>query len=192
MFVVVGGNDPAEFGAYSLDAKFRVPTCGDAHIDAFAPYFEECDDGNTVSGDGCSAACAVQTDEIEPDNGQAGSADACPTDGQYWYARIFPEGDQDYLTFDVMQAGSSIEATTYDLGDGGCDGHLLDTLLTLYGPNDEGLQTVLPNDDSGNGTCSHVVAASVFAGTYYVLVQAGPNASPKTFAYALQVVVTPP
>jgi cysteine-rich repeat protein len=37
-----------------------VPACGNGRVDAG----EECDDGNRVAGDGCSAACRVETGEI--------------------------------------------------------------------------------------------------------------------------------
>jgi cysteine-rich repeat protein len=33
------------------------PHCGDGILQ---PGFEECDDGNHASGDGCSAACKVE------------------------------------------------------------------------------------------------------------------------------------
>jgi cysteine-rich repeat protein len=35
-----------------------VPRCGDSKIDGL--WGEECDDGNTTAGDGCSAACKVE------------------------------------------------------------------------------------------------------------------------------------
>lgn len=34
--------------------------CGDGVADQFGGYQEECDDGNNVDGDGCSAACTVE------------------------------------------------------------------------------------------------------------------------------------
>jgi cysteine-rich repeat protein len=36
--------------------RVEVPTCPDGHVDAG----EQCDDGNTVNGDGCSSTCRVE------------------------------------------------------------------------------------------------------------------------------------
>ncbi len=36
-----------------------LPRCGDGIVDDAAPYNEECDDGNLVDGDGCSANCKL-------------------------------------------------------------------------------------------------------------------------------------
>jgi fibro-slime domain-containing protein len=38
----------------------NVPRCGDGRVDGL--WGEECDDGNTVSNDGCSAACQLEID----------------------------------------------------------------------------------------------------------------------------------
>ena len=35
-----------------------VPRCGDAKVDGV--WGEECDDGNSTAGDGCSSACKVE------------------------------------------------------------------------------------------------------------------------------------
>jgi cysteine-rich repeat protein len=35
-----------------------VPRCGDGKVDSL--YGEACDDGNTVSNDGCSATCQLE------------------------------------------------------------------------------------------------------------------------------------
>jgi len=39
------------------------PYCGDGIVNAA----ETCDDGNNVSGDGCSAGCMIETSQIEPE-----------------------------------------------------------------------------------------------------------------------------
>ena len=38
--------------------RTAAATCGDGTLDTEAPFGEECDDGNNVSGDGCSDRCA--------------------------------------------------------------------------------------------------------------------------------------
>jgi cysteine-rich repeat protein len=64
----------------------NLPQCGNGQREAC----EECDDGNTESGDGCSAACLVESagecgnGEVEPgeecDDGNTESGDGCTAD----------------------------------------------------------------------------------------------------------------
>jgi cysteine-rich repeat protein len=83
---------------YSKTDNFKVrnevsippppPVCGDGHLDEG----EQCDDGNTVSGDGCSADCKIETppppvcgdghlDQGEEcDDGNTVSGDGCSAD----------------------------------------------------------------------------------------------------------------
>ncbi|WP_437477955.1 DUF4215 domain-containing protein [Sorangium sp. So ce1014] len=58
--IVVDARTRADAGPYTLELDFSPATCGDRTISA--P--EQCDDGNTVSGDGCSAACTVEVDDV--------------------------------------------------------------------------------------------------------------------------------
>ncbi|UCC29837.1 MAG: DUF4215 domain-containing protein [Phycisphaerales bacterium] len=54
--VGLGGEDIAGFGVDEMIMYWEIqlaPSCGDGHVDPG----EECDDGNTVDGDGCSANC---------------------------------------------------------------------------------------------------------------------------------------
>jgi cysteine-rich repeat protein len=79
-----GQDDPTTANTPSMDAAFRTfvldQVCGDGTEQA--P--EDCDDGNTVSGDGCSAACTLETcgdglvnDGEACDDGAALSGDGC-------------------------------------------------------------------------------------------------------------------
>ncbi|MBX3260707.1 MAG: DUF4215 domain-containing protein [Labilithrix sp.] len=43
-------------GAFTLDVTVKAEDCGDGVVGGV----EECDDGNTTSGDGCSAACKLE------------------------------------------------------------------------------------------------------------------------------------
>ncbi|MCB1530810.1 MAG: DUF4215 domain-containing protein [Rhodospirillales bacterium] len=53
-----------------------LPRCGDGIVDDAAPYNEECDDGNTLGGDGCSTHCKISdatqsgVKEIRPEGGR--------------------------------------------------------------------------------------------------------------------------
>jgi cysteine-rich repeat protein len=48
-------------GAFQLDAAFD-PACGNGFVSEWAG--EECDDGNTEAGDGCSPYCTIEYDVI--------------------------------------------------------------------------------------------------------------------------------
>jgi cysteine-rich repeat protein len=54
-FLIVDGT--SGMGPFSLKASLRPPGCGDS----FKVSPEECDDGNLVSGDGCSATCRLES-----------------------------------------------------------------------------------------------------------------------------------
>lgn len=47
-------------GAYALDISLTAPACGDGVLNPD----EDCDDGNTVSGDGCTSTCLVETTSL--------------------------------------------------------------------------------------------------------------------------------
>jgi len=55
-FVIVDGVGGKQ-GAYTVDVQVDAVACGDA----LAQWPEQCDDGNTVAGDGCSASCMLET-----------------------------------------------------------------------------------------------------------------------------------
>lgn len=58
VWVVVDTKTDADFGRFTLDLTVSESTCGDG---VFVPGTEQCDDGNTASGDGCSATCQLET-----------------------------------------------------------------------------------------------------------------------------------
>ncbi|MBS2015973.1 MAG: DUF4215 domain-containing protein [Deltaproteobacteria bacterium] len=57
IYVYVDGNTSSK-GLYVLDATLTPSACGNGKIDSG----EECDDGNTTAGDGCSPTCAIERD----------------------------------------------------------------------------------------------------------------------------------
>ncbi|MCW5832280.1 MAG: DUF4215 domain-containing protein [Labilithrix sp.] len=67
LWVVVDTASADDFGRFTLDLELTPSGCGDGFFVPSAT--EECDDGNTVSGDGCSATC-----KLEP----LAAADTCP------------------------------------------------------------------------------------------------------------------
>lgn len=58
LYVFVDGEE-AKLGLFTLEATLTASACGNGKLDTN----EECDDGNTDGGDGCSATCAVERNE---------------------------------------------------------------------------------------------------------------------------------
>ena len=169
--------------AYVLDVQLLAPGCGDRFLD----MGEQCDDGNTASGDGCSATCQLEgNSEIEPNDGTATATplitDAVATPVASVWGVVMSSTDDDVFSV-VVPAGYHIRAEITD-GFGGCanDGNL--RLLSSAGAE-------LSTDVSdGPGSCGRISpggntsARGVAGGTYYLEVAAANN---QTAAYQLQV-----
>jgi cysteine-rich repeat protein len=56
VYVYVDSGSSSAKGLYTLDATLTPAACGNTLLDSG----EECDDGNTTDGDGCSATCKVE------------------------------------------------------------------------------------------------------------------------------------
>jgi len=69
------GPDCLAYAAVTLD--YNQALCGNELIEAG----EECDDGNTASGDCCSATCGFESSESPCDNGDDCSGDTCDGEG---------------------------------------------------------------------------------------------------------------
>lgn len=181
LFVLIEGHDAADSGAFVLSISSRAVSCGDAHRDE--P--EACDDGNTVSGDGCSAGCAVEPSEAEPN---ASSAQASTFSAPY-FAEIAPAGDEDWVKIGVSpaQAPASIVVDTFDLGDGACSKLELDSELALFAA--DGTSLLASDDDSGVGGCAHLVASGLGAGNYFLRVSAAGQGVTPVFPYRLAVAI---
>src|SRR5262249_29418283 len=167
-FTAVCGNGKVEGfeecdGTANCDASCnRIPTCGDGFIDA--P--ETCDDGNTTSGDGCSATCALESvAEVEP-NDTTANADASTVQlsgsGSVSGA-IGAVGDHDLFKL-TLAAGGAIRFETLD--GTGADCSIATTLRIL---DNTGTQ-IYSDDNSGISSCSALVV-NLSAGSYYVSVE---------------------
>lgn len=55
LFFIVDGNAGSD-GDFTLDIDAVAPVCGDGYVNTG----EQCDDGNTMSGDGCSSTCQTE------------------------------------------------------------------------------------------------------------------------------------
>jgi len=180
VWVFVDGSNSGAAGLFSLTAGSHPIVCGDKHRDGN----EACDDGNVAPGDGCSATCTVEASESEPNDT---SGQASTLTGSSFFGTVSGSGDSDFVAVTVTNAGSTISASIFDFGDGGCPYGEVDSFLEIRGTNGN---TVLTSDDnSGDGLCSKAVASGLAAGKYYVVVKAAAGANPATFGYKLFVSV---
>ena len=165
-------------------AVASAPVCGDATVETG----EECDDGNTVAGDGCSPTCIVETsamttvDEVEP-NGVSVSANVVPSLPALVRGAVSPGPDQDF--FAITISGSDLLLETFDAGGPGSCAAGTDTVIELRGP--DGQTIVAIDDDGGVGTCSRLELHGLAPGLYYPCVR---SATLTTIpAYQLRIVV---
>jgi cysteine-rich repeat protein len=137
------------------------PCCGDGHLDAG----EQCDDGNTTNGDGCSATCTTETPP--PDNecpycgdGQVDSPEQCDdgntTSGDGCSATCTIElappccgngtldageqcDDDNLVSGDGCSATCTIEVSTPPGDHGYDDGSVCDNCISTVQTNPEGI-----------------------------------------------------
>ena len=165
LFLMVEGLEPQDSGAFTITATERVVTCGDARRD----LGEECDDGGTDNGDGCSSKCLVEQ-SVASGNGTFATATLITlSDTEPAYlGQLTTGGRVHYLKFAVQQAGK-LYVQLNDFGDGSCSFGTLDTTMWLY---DAAEKDIYGNNaqDSGDGYCSAVTGFDVAEGTYYLKV----------------------
>jgi len=138
---------------------------------------EQCDDGNTADGDGCSAMCFRQ--EIES-NDTCAVADPIPLSGTpptgSISGAISPIADTDWYSFTITGANPrSVRIETFVGGTGMCTAATAssDTEIFLYSNCATQIGT---DDDDGPNDCSLIdptsdaFARNLTAGTYYVRV----------------------
>ena len=152
--------------SYVLKVKVVAPGCGDS----IRTDPEQCDDGNTMAGDGCNATCMAESPwETESNNTQLTATP--PWAGTtMFYGAINPIGDLDYFAF-TLPAGMKPIIETHNIGSNLlCD---YDTEITLY---DSAGAMIATDDDLGTDSCSLISSANypavnnLPAGTYYVQV----------------------
>jgi cysteine-rich repeat protein len=178
VFIVVGGYGPTDAGDFTLSIKSRPIVCGDG----FRDPGEQCDDGNTASGDGCSSTCQLEPTETEPNNTVAqANAYSSP-----WYAQLSPAGDVDVVSVQVTSPPAGITATLSDFNNGyDCEAGTMEAVLQIIGPDGT---TMLAHQDFGlTDACGSVSVVAEQAGTYYVTVAASMQSASPTFPYKLDV-----
>lgn len=182
IFIMVDGIGPNDQGAFALEVENRAITCGDAKTDPG----EECDDGFTANGDGCSSTCKLELAETEP-NDTVAQATANAAYSSPWAAQISPTGDVDIVKVVVTDPGSSIIVDTFDFGDGACSDQKLDSFVEILGTN--GTTVLASDDDGGVGLCAHAAVGGLAPGTYFVRIKAATDGLTPTFAYRLAITV---
>ena len=164
-------------GSSTLDVVVTDAECANALVEHVIG--ENCDDGNTVAGDGCNSMCMAEgvTTETEG-NDDIANADDSGLSGAGTVTLggdIGTVGDEDFYSF-VVPAGQSLtlDAQTY-----GTIGNLAtclgDTRIHLQ---DAAGTELTSNDDGGEGRCSHIDAhGPLTEGTYYLRVRHWNNAA---------------
>jgi cysteine-rich repeat protein len=158
-YIRVTAFDPTDTGSYVLTAVAVAAACGNTLIEGA----EQCDDGNTAAGDGCSATCTTEV------AGMVMGPAAPGTPPTTFTGAIVPAIDRDVYEV-TMQAAGYISAETFTTALGQCT---VNTVLTLLDAN----FAVLGSDDNdGVNNCSVInpnfdAFAFVQAGTYYLQVE---------------------
>ncbi len=180
-FVVVEGGVTDTLGEFDLTFSSWEVACGNAERE----NAEECDDGNTRDGDGCSSNCTVEATEVESNRGpHRANPYVSP-----FYGAISSERDRDYVSFETAEPPGAIYVSTRDFGDGACSTGKLDSVLTLF--DHDGSTILAEDDDGGYGYCSAIeyVPESPEEGTYFVAVGASPLGLSSEFPYVLDITV---
>ncbi|MFO0724394.1 MAG: DUF4215 domain-containing protein [Myxococcota bacterium] len=165
-------------GSVKLVVVITAPTCGDGLLER--KVNEQCDDGNTRAGDGCTAACRFDssiTVETEPNDviGMANSLNVVHGMTMTIAGAITSTTDQDVFAFTVpANQHWALTAQTYGrLGDlNNCSA---DTIIELQ---DNMGRQIARNDDRATGEyCSEIsmtvtgsAAQSLGAGRYNLIV----------------------
>jgi cysteine-rich repeat protein len=153
--------------------------CGNGTVDPG----EQCDDGNQVGGDGCSASCAIERSvvEVEP-NGAAQVATDVGTPPVIALGAVQPAGDLDFFSFVVGASGSITLETLDGNGSSNCDAST-DTYLELRNPSNV---IISENDDIGLSRCSKIQESGLAPGVYFACVR-GPYGTTVVPAYQLLI-----
>jgi len=190
---VVGFDSPSDAFQGRVLA-FRT-VCGDGQQD----HSENCDDGNTESGDGCSADCLSELTPGSPTeievNDDIYSANLVDVTGGPFTVRASLDKtcESDVFAVVVPAGGGSIRASLAGNGGTACPSDLASTQLELIerparGPSLRGTGTIATGDVCPSLGAENAFANDLAAGTYYVAVSVARD-RPDTLAYELTLSV---
>jgi cysteine-rich repeat protein len=176
VYLMVDGLGAGDAGRYGLSVSSRAIVCGDGHRDEA----ETCDDRNTVSNDGCSATCTLESSEAEPNDTVA---KATPYVSPF-FGEISVASDVDIVVFTLTEPALGMTATVSDFGDSACVLGDMDSFLEIL---DSTENVIKSDDDSGDGLCSLATTGALTPGTYTLRVTAATSGSVFQFPYVLTV-----
>lgn len=165
-----------DMGDYALVLVIGNATCGNGITETTTA--EQCDDGNTTAGDGCSDACQVES---------AGSVSGLDQE-QVFSDAIDPGTQLDFYEV-ILPSPGFILAETGVPTIGTC-AEPADTIVTLL---DSNFDTVASNDDGDIGLCSQLTGTQVGnqaipAGSYWVRVESyGGSGAIAIAAYQISI-----
>jgi cysteine-rich repeat protein len=178
--------------AYTMQATLTVTVCGNGVIE----QGEQCEDGNTTSGDGCSATCQFEPiPESEPNSTCAEADGPFPltsTVNSFVLVGgdINPANESDFYGF-TIPVFADVRFETFDsTGPGSCKPSTVDTVIQVFA-SDCVTAVTPPKDQGGIGNCSKLDPSidtqvrHLAPGTYFVKVF--PFNANTTFKYDLQV-----
>jgi len=204
--VVESGDDSAVAG-YALEVTYSPVVCGDGEVETG----EQCDDGGTSDGDGCSATCLLEgVAELEPnddgtlDTGASGITgndfDAAAAQGPFSadtmiLGSLGPAGDEDVFAF--TNPGAEHVVVRFDLWNiangytvGDACGSSINTGLHIRDASGTSLQS---NDDRNGSSdrCSGTTYVIAPGATVYAhVVESGDNAEIEEYALEVTYVAT--
>jgi cysteine-rich repeat protein len=173
---IVEAADQNVISAYLLQVRYSAVVCGDGMADGH----EQCDDGNTTSGDGCSSTCTVEgaIPEVEP-NDTAGEADTSTvqlTGASVVTGTFSSATDMDIYRFTVATPKLYIFETLSATVPLQCTGLSTSMLLGQISPASGLLVNSVFETYNGIDGCSGV-AVYLPAGTWYITLQGSAGSS---------------
>lgn len=165
IYLIVDGFHVDEYGEFLLMVDEPV-VCGDGKHRGF----ESCDDGNLISGDGCSADCVIENREPTHDNSTIGQASPLPVGVPVQGGlNVNPAyADIDFWSF-TANAGSTYIIQTATRYTGECDRRYSDTHLDVY--NSSGALLAANGDISPDIVCSKIEFTAPASSQYFVKVE---------------------
>ncbi len=183
LYVVVDGYNDGGTAQVSIAPL----VCGDG---AVVPTVEQCDDGNTTDGDGCSATCVWEcTDDAQEDDDSEATATVLTPPFPISGGGVLCHDDTsvdydfavDFYTLDI-EAGEALDATISAGTRTDCTQQNL-----VFQFLDPGLNNILASATSDGTSCPAVQGVATLSGTRVVMAvfATAANAAPQDYSFTL-------